>query len=348
MSPETWRSVLQPSNENPFGQSDVFHRYANHSLSQSSSRKTSDSSDSSAAELLMLDPSIIQVGEARPLTPYGIVMGTNGNGSRMHSWSDFKNTLGIRENGMQDPSTENSSFIPYSSPSTLIQTRIGTVTNGMGTVNRHTPTATSEAYPAADTISTSDKMRRLSTDSQNTRIHALIPTRVPTLAMHNVEDIDLDLLLDSFPVAAERGPWENKREQRLPLSGGGDGAQIGLFYNGFEFEMVVLCRESAKTNCHCISFGYLTRKPICGSYMCRCHLLNFHLFNSDLLNVNPNHAECNRMQQLSKVVAFCCIQQSWEVTNSVVSCYTEQGSSLGHNCCIYTWVLLHSAGFKLW
>ena len=23
--------------------------------------------------------------------------------------------------------------------------------------------------------------------------------------------------------------------------------------------------------------------------------------------INPNHAECNRMQQLSKVVAFCCI-----------------------------------------
>ena len=68
-------------------------------------------------------------------------------------------------------------------------------------------------------------------------------------------------------------------------------------------------------------------------------------FLKSRLCISPNHVECNRMQQLSKVVAC---QQSWEVTNSVASCYTEQGSSLGHNCCIYTWVLLHPAGFKLW
>ncbi|XP_071807042.1 dynein axonemal assembly factor 8-like [Asterias amurensis] len=210
ISPETWRSILEPSNEGPFSQNDVFHQYANHSNSQSSSRKTSASSDSSAAELLMLDPSIIHVGEAQPLSSVGVMTNTNDRGSPMQCWADLKNALGIQENGMESYSDENSSFSRYGTSGTN-----GSMTTGTGRDNKVA------SNPASDTKSTSDKER----GSQDSRISSLIPTEVPTLALHNVENIDLDQLLDSFPVGAERGPWENKQEQRHPQSGGGDGAQ---------------------------------------------------------------------------------------------------------------------------
>ncbi|XP_022110175.1 uncharacterized protein LOC110989830 [Acanthaster planci] len=225
MSPETWRSALEPSNKNAFFQEGALHQCNSaHSSSQSSSRKTSDDSDDGAAKLMSLDSSIVQVGSAHAMvgedSAFISISGINSDDNQMHSWSDLMNTLEARENGMRTPTNFNA--VSNGTGWTQDPGSDSTVARNMALDNRNAPT---ETYPKADTNSTENEKKRPSTDLEKSRISSMIPIEAPKLSMQDVEDIDLDLLLDSFPAPASRRPEENSRRSPHPQTGGGDGTQ---------------------------------------------------------------------------------------------------------------------------
>lgn len=200
LSPETWQAALQPSNENlPQGNLEsvpVGRR-------SSGDASSSEGSMSSAAELQMQDPSILQIGENIPMRN---TIPNFGGDLIPPSWNELLSALGMPKVSQGPNQNLKTPVKPTQSKEDANKNIVP-----MDTVNSNNSNFELE-NPSKEEVSL---------NLQNEAMSFIEPIlEVPTLDVQRIEDIDLDLLLDAFPHPRTR---EGRRGRSPVPSSAGDG-----------------------------------------------------------------------------------------------------------------------------